>query len=55
VETDVLDNVVSAVYSQKHRDKLYLIVYFSRKIISAELNYNITDKELLAIIEVLRE
>jgi RNase H-like domain found in reverse transcriptase len=34
---------------------LYLIVYFSRKIISIELNYNIYDKELLVIIEALRE
>jgi hypothetical protein len=49
------DNIISVVYSQKYRDKLYPIAYFSRKIISAELNYNIYNKELLIIIEALRE
>jgi hypothetical protein len=41
--------------AKKNKDRLYLVVYFSRKIIFAELNYNIYDKELLVIVEVLRE
>jgi hypothetical protein len=52
---DILDGAINTIYSQKYKDKLYLVVYFSRKIISAELNYNIYDKELLAIIKALRE
>jgi hypothetical protein len=39
---------ISAVYSQKYRDGLYLVVYFSRKIISAELNYNIYNKKVVS-------
>jgi hypothetical protein len=31
------------------------MAYFSRKIIFTELNYNIYDKELLVIVEVLKE
>jgi hypothetical protein len=50
------DSTISIVYSQKHADRvLHPVVYFSRKIISTELNYNIYDKELLVIIETLRE
>jgi hypothetical protein len=49
------DNTINAVYSQKHENKLYLVIYFSRKIISIELNYNIYNKELLAIVEALKK
>ena len=39
-----------------HKDEVqYLVAYYSRKIILLELNYNIYDKELLAIIIVLKE
>jgi hypothetical protein len=55
METDMSDSAISAVYSQKHVDRLHPVVYFSRKIISAELNYNIYNKELLVIVEALRE
>jgi hypothetical protein len=55
METDVSDSAIGTVYNQKHKDGLYPIAYFSRKIISAELNYNIYNKELLAIVEALRE
>ena len=34
---------------------LHLIAYRSRKLISAELNYRVGDKELLAIYEALKE
>jgi hypothetical protein len=49
------DGAIGAVYSQKHEDGLHPVVYFPRKITSAELNYDIYDKELLAIVEALRE
>ena len=53
---DVLDFVVGAYLLQKHKDRAqYLVVYYSQKIILLELNYNIYNKELLAIIIVLKE
>jgi hypothetical protein len=55
IETNISDNIISTIYNQKHKDRLHLVVYFSRKIISAELNYNIYNKELLAIVKALRE
>jgi hypothetical protein len=36
---------------QDNNSKQYTIAYYSRKITSAELNYNIYNKELLAIVE----
>ena len=41
---------------QKYKDKIqYLVIYYSRKLTPLELNYNIYDKELLAIVTVLKE
>jgi hypothetical protein len=51
----MLDSIINTIYSQKYTDGSYLIVYFSKKLISAEFNYNIYNKELLVIIKALRE
>ena len=41
---------------QKHEDKIWHpVTYYSRKLIPLELNYNIYNKELLAIITALKE
>ena len=41
---------------QKNKEKnLYSIAYFSKLMISAECNYNIYDKKLLAIIHCLEQ
>ena len=41
---------------QKHEDKIqHLIAYYSKKLTPPELNYNIYNKELLAIVIVLKE
>ena len=41
---------------QRHKDKIwYLIAYYSWKLILIELNYNIYNKELLAIVAALKE
>ena len=41
---------------QRHEDKIwYLIAYYSRKLTLIELNYNIYNKKLLAIIVALKE
>jgi len=56
VKTDILDFVLGVYLLQKHADKVWhLVVYYSRKLISLELNYNIYNKELLGIIAALKE
>ena len=41
---------------QKYKNRVqYLIIYYSRKLILLKLNYDIYNKELLAIITVLKE
>ena len=53
---DLLDFILGACMVQKYKDKIwYLVVYYSKKLILLELNYNIYNKELLAIITVLKK
>ena len=53
---DLLDFILRAYIIQKHEDKIwYLVAYYSRKLTPLELNYNIYDKELLAIVAALKE
>ena len=64
VETDASDNVVACVASQKHnilawdgsqRTVWKPVAYFSKKMSPAERNYDIYDKELLAIVKSFDE
>ena len=56
VKTDLLDFILGACIVQKYKDKIqYLVVYYSRKLILLELNYNIYNKELLTIVTALKE
>ena len=61
LETDALDYIVFGVLSQKHPHPetakliLYPIAFMSEKMSSAESNYCIGDKELLAIISSLEK
>ena len=41
--------------SQKYNKRWHSVVYFSRKLLSAKQNYNVHDKELLAIIVILKK
>ena len=51
VETNSSDYVSARVLSQKDDNGiLHLVAFFSKRIVSAECNYKIYDKELLAII-----
>jgi hypothetical protein len=51
-ETDISDYSISTCLNQKsNQGKQYTVAYYSRKITPAELNYNIYNKELLAIVE----
>ena len=56
LETDVLDYAVGVYLTQKgDDDKIQIVVFYSRKITGPELNYDIYNKELLAVVEALRE
>jgi len=56
VKIDILDFILGAYLLQKHIDKVwYLVVYYSRKLIPLELNYNIYNKELLGIVAALKK
>jgi RNase H-like domain found in reverse transcriptase/Reverse transcriptase (RNA-dependent DNA polymerase)/Integrase zinc binding domain/Chromo (CHRromatin Organisation MOdifier) domain/Integrase core domain/Retroviral aspartyl protease len=54
LETDSSDRAFGAVASQRGDDGiLYPIAFYSRKLNAAELNYEIYDKEMLAIVETM--
>ena len=55
VKIDVLDFILGVYLVQKHPDGWHLIVYYSRKMIPPELNYDIYNKELLGIVAVLKK
>jgi len=55
VETDASDFALGCVLSQFKDKRLYLVVFHSRKLNPTEWNYEIHDKELLAILQVLKE
>lgn len=56
IETDVSGWATGAVLSQRQKDgRLAPCAYISQKLSPAEANYEIYDKELLAIIRALRE
>ena len=55
VEIDVSDIVLGGVISQLDElGRLYSVVFHSRKFSPAELNYNIYNKELLAIVDCFK-
>ena len=53
METDVSGHVIGGVLSQEQERKWKPIAFLSRTIQPAERNYEIYDKELLAIVETL--
>ena len=56
VKIDLLDFILGVYIVQKYKNKIwYLVVYYSKKLILLELNYDIYNKELLTIITVLKE
>ena len=55
VETDASDAVIAGVLSQKHAGIWHPVAFFSKKMTPAECNYEIYDKELLAIIRAFEE
>jgi RNase H-like domain found in reverse transcriptase/Reverse transcriptase (RNA-dependent DNA polymerase)/Integrase zinc binding domain/Chromo (CHRromatin Organisation MOdifier) domain/Aspartyl protease len=56
VETDASDKAIGAQLTQPGPEgRKQPIAYYSRKMTPAELNYDVHDKELLAVVEALRE
>jgi len=55
IDTDASDFAIGAVLSQKFEDvKIHLCPFLSRKLSPAEFNYDIFDKEMLAIVYALQ-
>ena len=55
VETDISNITLKEVISQLDKlGRLYLIIFYFRKFSPAELNYNIYNKELLAIVDYFK-
>ena len=53
---DLLDFILKVYIVQKYKDKIWHpVAYYSKKLIPLELNYNIYNKKLLAIVIVLKE
>ncbi|EGN91147.1 hypothetical protein SERLA73DRAFT_157591, partial [Serpula lacrymans var. lacrymans S7.3] len=55
LETDASDFAVGAVLSQKQNDKFRPIAFLSKALTPAERNYEIYDKEMLAVMTALDE
>lgn len=54
IETDASDGVVAGVLSQLHPDGWHPVAFFSKTMSKAELNYEVHDKEMLAIIKSMK-
>jgi hypothetical protein len=55
IETDASDFAIGAVLSQVIDGRLHPIAYHSRKMDKAEINYEIHDKEMLAVVSAFKE
>ena len=55
VEADASDGAVRAVLSQEHDGKMHPVAYFFKALSATERNYEIYNKELLAIMMALEE
>ena len=55
LETDASDGVVAGVLTQKHENEWHPIAFYSKSMLPAEQNYEIHNKEMLAIIQALQE
>ena len=56
VKIDLLDFILGVYIVQKYKDKIWhSVVYYSKKLTPLELNYDIYNKELLAIVTALKK
>jgi len=55
IETDTSDFALGAILSQRDKERhLHLVAFHSRKMQPAEMNYEIYDKELLAVVDAFK-
>jgi hypothetical protein len=55
LETDALDKAIKRCISQIRENRiLHLITYYSRKLSLVKLNYDVYNKELLAIVDTIK-
>jgi len=55
IETDTSDFTIGAILSQRDdKGRLHPVAFHSRKFQPAEINYEIHDKELLAIVDAFK-
>lgn len=55
LETDASDYAIAGILSHEEDGRLHPIAFMSRKMLPAELNYEIHDKEMLAIVSSFKE
>jgi hypothetical protein len=55
IHTDASDKSVGAVLGQDEDNKPYAIYFISKNLVGAELNYIVTEKELLAVVHALNK
>ena len=55
LETDASDGVIAGVLSQRHGERWHPVAYYSKSMSVPEQNYEIHDKEMLAIIRALEK
>ena len=56
LETNTSNYAIGVYLTQKRNDdKMRIVVFYAYKMTGSKLNYNIHNKELLAIVETLRE
>jgi hypothetical protein len=56
IETDASDFAIGAILSQKFEDgKIHPVSFLSKKLSDAEFNYDVFDKEMLAIVYALEK
>ena len=55
VETDASNFAIGAILSQQYLKRLHPVAFHSRKMDKAEINYEIHDKEMLAIVSAFKE
>jgi len=56
IKIDILNFILGVYLLQKYKNRVWhLVIYYSRKLILLELNYDIYNKELLRIIIVFKK
>ena len=54
IEADILDKVLGVYLNQDYKGWLYLVTLYSKKLSPTELNYDIYNKKLLAIVNTFK-